>query len=169
MSISISFFCLLLTIRSFTGSAGTAIISLNNAYLFTDSRYYIQAEREIDRNWSLFKVGSGEVKPWNEWILVSTYSNPTSSGNSSFSASLFGLDSPATRLLSIQNRARGAAVGIDSRLIAHDTATALTSALKLKGMRMAYPQRNLIDQIWKDRPSKSAAPIYLQDVQYAGT
>ncbi|KAH7339973.1 peptidase M24, structural domain-containing protein [Rhizoctonia solani] len=122
-------------ISGFTGSAGTAIVSLNNAYLFTDSRYYIQAEREIDRNWTLFKVGSGEVKPWNEWIL---------------------------------NRSRGAAIGIDSRLIAHDTATALTSALKLKGMRMAYPQRNLIDQIWKDRPSKSAAPIYLQDIRYAG-
>ncbi|CAE6477322.1 unnamed protein product [Rhizoctonia solani] len=158
-------------ISGFTGSAGTAIVSLNNAYLFTDSRYYIQAEREIDRNWTLFKVGSGEVKPWNEWILVSTCSNPASSGNLSFSASRFGLVSPATCLLPllfIQNRSRGAAIGIDSRLISHDTATALTSALKLKGMRMAYPQRNLIDQIWKDRPSKSAAPIYLQDIRYAG-
>ncbi|KAB5591306.1 X-Pro aminopeptidase [Ceratobasidium theobromae] len=122
-------------ISGFTGSAGTAIVSLNNAYLFTDSRYYIQAEREVDRNWTLHKVGMPNVKPWNEWIL---------------------------------NRARGAAIGIDSRLIAHDTATALTASLKLKGMRMVYPQRNLVDQIWKDRPSKSAAPIYTHDLKFAG-
>ncbi|KAG9085246.1 hypothetical protein FS749_004594 [Ceratobasidium sp. UAMH 11750] len=122
-------------ISGFSGSAGTAIVSLNNAYLFTDSRYYIQAEREIDSNWTLFKVGLPDIKPWNEWLL---------------------------------NRPRGAAIGIDSRLIAHDTATALTSALKLKGMRMAYPQRNLVDQIWKDRPSKSAAPVYMHEMRFAG-
>ncbi|KAG8718751.1 hypothetical protein FRC09_012164 [Ceratobasidium sp. 395] len=122
-------------ISGFSGSAGTAIVSLNNAYLFTDSRYYIQAEREIDANWTLLKVGLPDVKPWNEWLL---------------------------------NRPRGAAIGIDSRLIAHDTATALTSALKLKGMRMAYPQRNLVDQIWKDRPSKSAAPVWMHEMRFAG-
>ena len=35
-------------------------------------------------------------------------------------------------------------------------------------MRMAYPQRNLVDQIWKDRPSKSAAPIYMHELRFAG-
>lgn len=34
---------------------------------------------------------------------------------------------------------------------------------------MAYPQRNLVDQIWKDRPSKSAAPIYMHELRFAGT
>lgn len=31
----------------FTGSAGTFVLSMDEAYLFTDSRYYIQAEREL--------------------------------------------------------------------------------------------------------------------------
>lgn len=83
---------------SFTGSAGTAIVSLNNAYLFTDSRYYIQAEREIDRNWTLHKVGTPNVKPWNEWILVSALSwLPVLSPHLCFCPSTSGSLSPTCR------------------------------------------------------------------------
>jgi Xaa-Pro aminopeptidase len=56
--------------RSFTGSAGTAVISANNAYLFTDSRYWIQAERELDRNWVLQRVGSPGSESWKDYIVV---------------------------------------------------------------------------------------------------
>ncbi|XP_043113869.1 xaa-Pro aminopeptidase 2 isoform X2 [Puntigrus tetrazona] len=37
----------------FTGSAGTAVITQNKAVLWTDSRYWIQAERQMDCNWEL--------------------------------------------------------------------------------------------------------------------
>lgn len=52
----------------FTGSAGTAIISRSGAHLFTDSRYYVQATRELDSNWMLHKVGMSDIQPWNEWL-----------------------------------------------------------------------------------------------------
>lgn len=35
-------------ISGFTGSAGEALVSLNSAYLWTDGRYTLQAERELD-------------------------------------------------------------------------------------------------------------------------
>ena len=34
----------------FTGSAGTAVVSKASAYLVTDSRYWLQAEDELDDN-----------------------------------------------------------------------------------------------------------------------
>ena len=37
-------------ISNFTGSSGDVVVSLNNAYLWTDGRYYIQANNELDCN-----------------------------------------------------------------------------------------------------------------------
>lgn len=43
-------------ISGFTGSAGTGLVGLNTAYLFTDPRYYKQAEKELDSSvWELKK------------------------------------------------------------------------------------------------------------------
>ncbi|XP_062997951.1 xaa-Pro aminopeptidase 2 [Elgaria multicarinata webbii] len=51
----------------FTGSAGTGVITLQKAALFTDSRYWIQAERQMDCNWELEK--SGWIETIGQWIL----------------------------------------------------------------------------------------------------
>lgn len=49
-------------ITGFTGSAGTAIITLDDAILWTDGRYFIQAESELkDTGVSLFKMGEPGV------------------------------------------------------------------------------------------------------------
>ena len=34
-------------LSNFTGSAGTLLVTLNQAYLWTDGRYFIQAENEL--------------------------------------------------------------------------------------------------------------------------
>ena len=44
-------------ITGFTGSAGTAVVTATKAALWTDSRYYVQAEKELDKNWILMKDG----------------------------------------------------------------------------------------------------------------
>ena len=60
--------------HSFTGSAGQAIVTRNSAYLFTDSRYWIQAGDEIDHNWTLVKTGApGAPQDWIEWVVVRFY------------------------------------------------------------------------------------------------
>ncbi|GAA5926131.1 uncharacterized protein JCM15063_000193 [Sporobolomyces koalae] len=57
-------------ISGFNGSAGTAIVTLTEAHLFTDSRYWTQAQNQIDSNWTLHKVGeSDSVKNWDAWLL----------------------------------------------------------------------------------------------------
>ncbi|XP_072252503.1 xaa-Pro aminopeptidase 2 [Leuresthes tenuis] len=49
----------------FTGSAGTAVVTQTKAALWTDSRYWVQAERQLDCNWELEKDGSiSSVAGW---------------------------------------------------------------------------------------------------------
>ncbi|KAK4051449.1 hypothetical protein OIV83_002933 [Microbotryomycetes sp. JL201] len=55
-------------ITGFTGSAGVAIVSQIEALLFTDSRYYEQAQKQLSKAWTLMKVGSEGVKTWTEWL-----------------------------------------------------------------------------------------------------
>ncbi|XP_019376701.1 PREDICTED: xaa-Pro aminopeptidase 2 [Gavialis gangeticus] len=51
----------------FTGSAGTGVVTLDKATLWTDSRYWIQAERQMDCNWELQKAVW--IPSIGEWIL----------------------------------------------------------------------------------------------------
>lgn len=37
--------------------AGTAVITETEAALWTDGRYFLQAERQLDSNWTLMKDG----------------------------------------------------------------------------------------------------------------
>ncbi len=56
-------------ITGFTGSAGDALITLDRAGLWTDSRYYLQAERELESSgFTLFKAGTPGVPSWQEWV-----------------------------------------------------------------------------------------------------
>jgi Xaa-Pro aminopeptidase len=53
----------------FTGSAGDALITLDKAGLWTDSRYFLQAERELrGSGFTLFRWGKPGVPSWQEWI-----------------------------------------------------------------------------------------------------
>uniref|UniRef100_A0AAY5L7T7 X-prolyl aminopeptidase (aminopeptidase P) 2, membrane-bound n=1 Tax=Esox lucius TaxID=8010 RepID=A0AAY5L7T7_ESOLU len=49
----------------FTGSAGTAVVTQNKAVLWTDSRYWVQAERQMDCNWELKRdVSISSITAW---------------------------------------------------------------------------------------------------------
>ena len=53
----------------FTGSAGTLLIGLKESILWTDGRYFIQAEKELkDSNIKLFKMRIEGYPTLNEWI-----------------------------------------------------------------------------------------------------
>ena len=54
-------------ICGFTGSAGTAVITLEKAALATDGRYFNQASKQLDENWHLLKQGMEDVLTWQEW------------------------------------------------------------------------------------------------------
>ena len=45
-------------LSGFDGSAGTAVVTETSALLWTDGRYYAQAAKQLDENWTLMKDGN---------------------------------------------------------------------------------------------------------------
>ncbi|CAG8436472.1 1621_t:CDS:10 [Funneliformis caledonium] len=56
-------------ISGFTGSAGLAVVSTKDAALFTDGRYFLQASKQLDHNWTLMKQGLPDVPTWQEYLV----------------------------------------------------------------------------------------------------
>ncbi|KAK7367443.1 hypothetical protein VNO80_09455 [Phaseolus coccineus] len=44
-------------VSGFTGSAGLALVTKNEALLWTDGRYFLQAEQELSAQWKLMRIG----------------------------------------------------------------------------------------------------------------
>ncbi|KZT10210.1 Creatinase/aminopeptidase [Laetiporus sulphureus 93-53] len=55
-------------ISGFDGSAGCAVVTKEGAFLFTDGRYFLQAEQQLDKNWTLMKQGLPDVPTWQEFL-----------------------------------------------------------------------------------------------------
>ncbi len=56
-------------ISGFTGSAGTVVVTKNESGLWTDGRYFIQAENELEgTEIELFKMGKEDVPSYKEWL-----------------------------------------------------------------------------------------------------
>lgn len=52
----------------FTGSAGTAVITTDRALLWTDARYWLQAEQELSDEWTVMKLGGDNVPSVSAWL-----------------------------------------------------------------------------------------------------
>ena len=55
-------------ICGFKGSAGYAIVTLTQAALWTDGRYFAQAEKELEKGWTLMRQGDRNVPTKSEWL-----------------------------------------------------------------------------------------------------
>lgn len=56
-------------LTGFTGSAGTAVITMSEAGLWTDGRYFIQAERQLEQSLvELYRVGEEGVPAVKEYV-----------------------------------------------------------------------------------------------------
>ena len=65
-------------ISGFTGSAGTVVVTSNKAGLWTDSRYFLQAEEELkDSGIALFKEGLPDTPDVKKWLLSKLSPNST--------------------------------------------------------------------------------------------
>ncbi|NXS63183.1 XPP2 aminopeptidase, partial [Brachypteracias leptosomus] len=73
-------------ITGFTGSAGTSVVTQDKAALWTDSRYWIQAERQLDCNWELQRT------TWIESIGLWILEEVPVGGNVSLDPFLFSID-----------------------------------------------------------------------------
>ncbi|WP_423063091.1 aminopeptidase P family protein [Candidiatus Paracoxiella cheracis] len=56
-------------ISNFTGTAGDVLIGKNTAYLWTDARYFLQAEQQLDSSlYELMKMTQGETPSIDQWL-----------------------------------------------------------------------------------------------------
>lgn len=57
-------------VTSFTGSGGSAIVATNAAAIWVDSRYHIQADRDVDPDfWTIMKMGNPGVPERGAWLV----------------------------------------------------------------------------------------------------
>ncbi|RMJ25201.1 hypothetical protein PHISP_03925 [Aspergillus sp. HF37] len=131
-------------ISGFTGSAGTAVVSMTKASLSTDGRYFNQASKQLDNNWMLLKQGVENVPTWQEW-------------------------GPTDLVLRTTEQASGKAVGVDPSLITASGARRLAESLNKSGSSLVGVEQNLVDLVWaKDRPARPRELVTVHPVKYAG-
>ncbi|XP_068699462.1 xaa-Pro aminopeptidase 1-like isoform X1 [Montipora foliosa] len=56
-------------ISGFSGSHGTAIVTVRKAALWTDGRYFLQANMELDCNWILQREGVRGTPSQSSWVI----------------------------------------------------------------------------------------------------
>ncbi|XP_057705363.1 xaa-Pro aminopeptidase 2 isoform X1 [Corythoichthys intestinalis] len=84
----------------FTGSAGTAIVTPSKAALWTDSRYWVQAERQMDCNWELQR--DVYISSIAEWLI----SEVPQGGKIGFDPFLFSLKTQEEYKMSLESSNR---------------------------------------------------------------
>ena len=63
-------------ISGFDGSAGTAVVTLSDAALWTDSRYFIAAEQQLQGTpFTLMKEGLAETPAITQWLIESVHNS----------------------------------------------------------------------------------------------
>lgn len=126
-------------ISGFTGSAGTAVVTLHSAALWTDSRYFIQAEEQLrDSEFALMRMGMDETPSVAQWIAQE-------------------LD--ATGMTE---------VGVDGMVITENTAKELAADLRKAGGYTLRTNLDPLKQIWRDRPQMPMLPVVIHPLKFAG-
>lgn len=123
-------------ITGFTGSAGTAVVTQDMAGLWTDGRYFIQAEKQLEGSTvTLFKMGEPDVPTIHEFLE--------------------------------QKIQKGQRLGFDGRTVSAKEAESLKELLDKKGAVLSC-EKDLVGEIWADRPSLSCETVKELDVKWAG-
>ncbi len=72
-------------LSNFSGSAGTLVVTENKSGIWTDGRYYIQAENELKGSEiKLFKASEKETVSYEKWLISELKQNDTVSVNGEF-------------------------------------------------------------------------------------
>lgn len=123
-------------ISGFTGSAGTVVITLDDAGLWTDGRYYIQAERELQGSGiRLFRMVDPGVPSYTQWLNDVLKEEST--------------------------------VGFDGSVFSVNTVKNMEKEFKGKEIKLSM-DKDLLNELWKDRPQIPNGPIFVHEVKYAG-
>ena len=126
-------------ISSFNGSAGTAVVTMHSAALWTDSRYFLAAEEQLQgTEFQLMKLKIPGTPSIAEWL----------------GKELMDVDSPE--------------VGLDGWVNSYSSTCGLIADLRKVGGITVRTNFDPLEEIWKDRPSIPLKPVEIQPMEYAG-
>ena len=132
-------------ISGFDGSAGTAVVTLHSAALWTDSRYFLAAEKQLHGTEYLLMREKIEGTPTiAEWL-----------------GQQFKVESLKFKVQSFE-------VGIDGMISSARTVEKLKSELRQNGGITLRTNFDPLLRIWKDRPAVPMNPIVPQPLEYTG-
>ncbi|KXN87696.1 putative Xaa-Pro aminopeptidase P [Leucoagaricus sp. SymC.cos] len=63
---------------------------------------------------------------------------------------------------------RSQKIGIDARMISHEKAAMIDSKLMNLNSKFVFPPQNLINLVWRDKPSKPRGVVYVLGIEYTG-
>ena len=129
-------------ISGFTGSAGTAVVTLKSAALWTDSRYFIQAAEQLKgTEFQLMKLKIEGTPSIPEWI-----SSELSTSDSQSSTEI-GMDGMVNTVAVVEK---------------------MKEELKQRGGITVRTNFDPLARIWKDRPQIPQSPVEIQPMELAG-
>ena len=126
-------------ISGFDGSAGTAVVTLHSAALWTDSRYFLAAEEQLaGTEFQLMRERVEGTPSIAEWI--------------------------ATEIEGVES----SEIGVDGMCMTYAECSDLKTDLKHNGGITVRTNLDILDRIWTDRPSVPLNPVSIQPIEYAG-
>ena len=126
-------------ISGFNGSAGTAVVTMDDAALWTDSRYFLQAEEQLaGTGFTLMKLKIEGTPTISQWL---------------------------GRKLAVNG---GTVVGIDGMVNSVNTVETLAAELRAEGGITLRTNFDPLKVIWKDRPEIPSDVAIAQPKKYAG-
>lgn len=126
-------------ISGFNGSAGTAVVTMKSAALWTDSRYFLAAEEQLeDTEYQLMRLKMEGTPTIAEWL----------------GKELQDVQSPE--------------VGLDGMVNSYNYVKDLSYSLRKLGGITLRTNLDPLEQIWENRPSLPANPVENQPLEYAG-
>lgn len=129
-------------ISGFTGSAGTAVVTLQSAALWTDSRYFIQAAEQLKgTEFQLMRLKMAGTPTIAEWIASHL--------------------SPLTSRLSTE-------IGMDGMVNTVAAVEEMKEALRQQGGITVRTNFDPLARIWRDRPQVPRNPVEIQPMELAG-
>ena len=125
-------------ISGFNGSAGTAVVTMKSAALWTDSRYFLAAEEQLKgTEFQLMKLKIEGTPTISEWLAQE-----------------------------LQNE--NAEVGLDGMVNSYHETMGLIADLRKSGGITVRTNFDPLGLIWTDRPAIPANPVEIQPMEFAG-
>lgn len=126
-------------ISGFDGSAGTAVVTLRSAALWTDSRYFLSATKQLEgTEFRLMKLRMPGTPTIAQWIGAELRA--------------FG----------------GNSVGVDGMVNALDDTESLIADLRREGGITVRTNLDVLNNIWTDRPAIPTNKVTVHPMTYAG-